>query len=119
MDIEADGYATAATVLRADAFGAPHERRRLYWAADAGGQGRDGSEQHHSIPSGEEATFPEFGDHFAGARTAVAGDLSGLRIDYGLSVGVGRSRIHGYGNAIVPQVAAAFIRAYREARVIR
>lgn len=115
LDLEAVGYATAPTVLRADAFGADHERKRLYWGAHAGGQGREGSEQHHGLPIGSEAPQPELDDCFAGARNALAGDSSGLRFGDGLSVGVGRSRIHGYGNAIVPQVAAGFIRAYREA----
>ncbi len=112
MDLEGAGYACAAAVLRADAVGADHERRRLYWIADASREGREGSEQHHGLPLGQEAAHPEFGNRFAGARRAVAGDLSGIRLDDGLSVGVGRSRIHGYGNAIVPPLAAEFIGAY-------
>jgi DNA (cytosine-5)-methyltransferase 1 len=112
LDLEGVGYACAAAVLRADAVGAEHERRRLYWIANAGREGREGSEQHHGLPVGQEAAQPELGDGFARARRAVAGDLSGIRLDDGLSVGVGRSRIHGYGNAIVPPLAAEFILAF-------
>lgn len=113
LDLEAQDYATAAAILRADAVGADHERKRLYWTAHAGGEGREGSEQHDGLPRSQEAPQPELGDPFAGSRAAVAGRIEHLRLDDGLSVGVGRSRIHGYGNAIVPQVAAAFIRATR------
>lgn len=116
LDLEGAGYACAAAVLRADAIGAGHERRRLYWIADASGEGWEGLEQHHGLLVGQEAPQPELGDYFAGARVAVAGDLRALRLDDGLSVGVGRSRLHGYGNAIVPPLAAEFIRAFREIR---
>jgi DNA (cytosine-5)-methyltransferase 1 len=116
LDLESIGYACAAAVLRADASGAGHERTRLYWIADAGGEGREGSEQHHGLLVSSEQAQPELDDCFAGARLAVAGNLSGIRLNDGLSVGVGRSRIHGYGNAIVPPLAAEFIRAYRECR---
>lgn len=112
MDLEAVGYAAAAVVLRADAVGADHERKRLYWCANAGGQGREGLEQHESLLGSEEAPQPEPDDAFAPTRSALAGDFSGLRFRDGVSVGVGRSRTHGYGNAIVPKAAAAFIRAY-------
>lgn len=111
LDMEGQGYACAAAVLRSDAFGAAHERKRLYWVADSGSAGRQGSEQHDSLLGGEKSPQSKFGDPFVGARTVLAGDTRGLRIDDGLPVGVGRSRIHGYGNAIVPQVAAAFIQA--------
>lgn len=111
LDLEAEDYACAAAVLRSDAFGADHERKRLYWHADAGGEGWEGLEQHHGISGGQGAPYTELGDPFAGARNALAGDFSGLCVRDGLPVGVGRSRLHGYGNAIVPQAAAAFIRS--------
>lgn len=38
-DLEAKGYATAAVDLCAAGFGAPHIRQRLFWVADADGEG--------------------------------------------------------------------------------
>lgn len=112
LDLESAGYAAAAVVLRADAYGAPHERQRLYWSANAGGEGREGLEQHDGLSVCQEASLPERHNAFTGAWLALAGDTSGLRLDDGLTVSVGRSRIHGYGNAIVAPVAAEFIGAY-------
>lgn len=42
----------------------------------------------------------------------MAGDYSDLLYGDGVSVAVERCAAKGYGNAIVPQVAAAFIEAY-------
>jgi hypothetical protein len=45
----------------------------------------------------------------------LAGDYSGVLPGDGLSIAVERLRAKGYGNAIVPQVAAAFIECVMEA----
>jgi len=112
MDLEAIGYAAAAGVLRADAFGANHERQRLYWVADAGREGREGPEHDHGIPVPASSAL-SFSRHvFARARRVVDGDYSDLLLSDGLPVQVERCATKAYGNAIVPQVAAEFIRAY-------
>ena len=111
LELERAGYACAAAVLRADAYGAAHERRRLYWVAHAGGAGWEGLESIKFVPGGAQTSQPQHGDPLARARRALEGDFSDLLLGDGFPVGVGRSRIHGYGNAIVPQVAASFIRA--------
>lgn len=113
-DLEREGYACAASVLRADAFGASHQRKRLYWLADAGGAGWEGHQQIASVPVGQAASFPIDGDSFAGARRALDGDYSDLLFGDGVSVQVERCATKGYGNAIVPQVAAEFIAAYMD-----
>jgi DNA (cytosine-5)-methyltransferase 1 len=114
LDLESDGYAAAASILRADSVGADHERQRLYWVANAGGTGWQGYQPDHSVSVAAKAAFAELGDPFAGARRSVAGDYSHLLPRDGVSVALERLRAHGYGNAIVPQVAAAFIEAVME-----
>ena len=116
MDLEGAGYSVAAGVLRADAFGAVHQRGRLYWVADASGEGREGCKSVLGVSGGTEAAQPEHGDPLARARSALDGDFSGLLPCDGLSVVMERAAIKGYGNAIVPQVAAEFITAFMEAR---
>jgi len=109
-DLEGAGYAAAAANLCAAGVGAPHVRQRLYWVAHAGGQGLAGHE------------------HERAGLCSVTGEASELRGDDGIYPGLcadaasmphwpadGVSRpvgiVRAYGNAIVPQVAAAFVRA--------
>jgi DNA (cytosine-5)-methyltransferase 1 len=116
LDLEGEGYAVAAGVLRADAFGADHERKRLYWMADASGARWEGHQPVEGLPVAAPAPFTEHGDPLAGARRALDGDYSHLLPCDGLSVVLERAALKGYGNAIVPQVAAEFVRAYIDAR---
>lgn len=111
LDLEDEEYAAAALVLRADAEGAEHERKRLYWVADASSEGRQGHQQVECLPIAKAQPLAVYGDPLAGARRALAGDYSDLLPCDGLSVAVERLRAHAYGDAIVPQVAAAFIEA--------
>lgn len=111
-DLEAASYTVGAAVLGAHSVGAPHIRQRLYWLAhpdDKGLQGRSRArlyaserlpwasslvyctdEKYRPIPL-EPAFFP--------VADGVSGRVAALR---------------GYGNAIVPQVAATFIQAWIE-----
>lgn len=111
VELERAGYACAAAILRADAYGASHERKRLYWCADASGEGRKGHKPWIGVSRGASPPLSLASDAFAWARRALAGDYTGLLPDDGVSVGVERCATKGYGNAIVPQVAAEFIRA--------
>jgi DNA (cytosine-5)-methyltransferase 1 len=115
MDLESKAFSVGSAVLRADAKGFPHERKRLYWVAVAGGAGwaRHQSLERLSEPAPE--TLAIYGDPLAGARRALAGDYSHLLPCDGLSVAMERDALKGYGNAIVPHLAAEFIKASQEA----
>jgi len=115
LDLEGESYAAAALILRADAFGARHERRRIYWMADAGSERRPGHKPIQRFPLGAEAALAKYGDPLAGAGRALDGDLRDVLLSDGLSVAVERLRARGYGNAIVPQVAAEFVDAFMSA----
>jgi DNA (cytosine-5)-methyltransferase 1 len=110
-ELEKLDYACGAIVAPALSVGARHERKRIYWVADAGREGRSGHQPIECIPVPAQATFSEYGYPLAGARRALDGDYSDLLHCDGLSVAVERLRTHGYGNAIVPQLAAEFIMA--------
>ena len=112
LDLEAAGYACSPVVLRADAFGADHERKRLYWVAESSRQGREGHQPLECLPVAAASAFALDGNPLVRARRALDGDLSGLLPCDGLSVVMERDALKGYGNAIVPEVAAAFIEAY-------
>jgi len=115
LALEREGYAAAAAVLRADAVGADHERKRLYWVADSSSEGRQGHQPIKRVPVAAEKALAKYGNPLAGARRALDGDYSHLLPCDGLSVQVERLATHGYGNAIVPETAQAFIEAVMEA----
>jgi DNA (cytosine-5)-methyltransferase 1 len=120
-DLERTGYAVGAADLCAPCVGAPHPRRRLYFAgmAHAGGVGSQAG------LSGSHAREEGFADEPFDAGSLDAWRVHDLargaeetcrRIGPGvqpLADGIpGRvGRLRAYGNAIVPQVAAAFVMA--------
>lgn len=114
MDLESSAYAAAAIVLRSDAFGAQHERKRLYWLADAGGAGRERPEPHHSVSRSTTTPHTKYGDTTLRARRALDGDFSDLLPCDGLSVVMERNALKGFGNAIDPRPASELIRAFLE-----
>ena len=115
-DLEREGYATASAILPACCVGAEHERKRLWFVADSEREGRERFEHDYRLSSSAREAYAESGHPFFIARSAVAKDFSHLRQRDGVSVSVERSCIKGYGNAIVPQVAAQFIEAFMEVR---
>lgn len=106
-DLEALAYAVGAADLGAASVGAPHIRQRLWWVADTvrpgWAEGRAGAGLGSSPWRG--GTFIPCAD--GKARRVGPGVFP---LAHGVSARVGRLR--GYGNAIVPQVAAEFISAY-------
>lgn len=111
-DLEKEGYACGAKIMRACAFGADHERRRVFFVAHSGGEGRQRHKPIKRILVTAPTPFSVDGDPFIRARRALAGDYSDLLPCDGLSVQLERNALRVYGNAIVPQVAQAFIEAY-------
>ena len=114
-DLEGNAYACTATDLAAASVGAPQIRQRLYWLADTDKQRSQGWSGTRFSEQRSEA------QRVAWARgMALRGDAGKFRwcsvepgtfpLAHGVPGRVGLLR--GYGNAIVPQVAAAFIGAY-------
>jgi DNA (cytosine-5)-methyltransferase 1 len=114
MDLEREAYACAAAVLRADAFAAIHERKRLYWVADASGTGLQRLGGNGGIRRLTETEVSLNDDALAGSRRFVESDCRRVLPGDGVSLVMERNAIKGYGNAIVPQVAQAFIESYLE-----
>lgn len=110
QDLEAAGYAFGAVILPASSVGAPHQRDRFFFVADSGcadPAGRLEDRWWHKV----ERTL---------ARPWASEDWNGGRyrfecVAHGVSAGVAKRVANGFGNAIVPQVAAQFIIAADEA----
>jgi DNA (cytosine-5)-methyltransferase 1 len=134
-DLEALGYAVGASDLCAAGVASPHIRQRLYWVADtygrdAGAEGLQRSREHGQRPEDHEDTqglgvatsepLRGRGQPWEPSITIECDDgyrrvgPSTLAMAHGVPNRMGRLR--GYGNAIVPQVAAEFIAAYCEVR---
>lgn len=116
-DLEAESYACGATVLGAHSVGAPHIRQRLYWVANNISQGGKRFEQGANTCitrqwhwSGKEDMQSLVSSPFAGNDRWPQPLLRSM--DDGLSARV--VRLRGYGNAIVPQVAAEFVAAFMD-----
>ena len=134
-NLESEGYACWTLCIDASIFGAKHKRHRLYWAGivpDAispqgdlqhgrpGGlreQGRNGLDAgKEAIRSTHGETDPNNASRFLPRAWATGpGEIGSIPfMADGLSVSVARC----IGNSIMPQVAAEFIGAYMEARLI-
>jgi len=128
-NLETLGYQFAATDLCAAGSGAPHIRQRLFWGAflaDSPGRGWQG--QRVQLQREWDGSYKASGrgktDHSRadvwrgdGIKWALCGrtktrpfESGTLPVAYGVPQRV--DKIRGYGNAIVPQVAAQFIRAF-------
>lgn len=116
-DMEGLGYEVGASDLCAAGIGAPERRQRLYWVANPAGQRRrrrrtleEGRCPQPGRPSQDLCSFP-WPDHAGSGSTLPVSEI--LAPSHGVPGRVGLLR--GYGNAIVPQVAAVFIRAALDA----
>lgn len=114
LDLEGQGYAVGAAVLPACGYGADHERKRLYWVSNPSRKGRKRHKQNHRLSVPTAAPLPESRDSLTHARRLLGGDLQCLLSRDGVSVQMERDAAKGYGNAIVPEVAAQFVRAFLE-----
>ncbi|MDH4052229.1 MAG: DNA cytosine methyltransferase [Rubrivivax sp.] len=130
-DLEGEAYAAAACDIGAHSVGAPHIRQRLYWLAYSGEVRRERAQTVKELGWGgpsERCMAPEWW-RLEPSETAreiepglgsvadglpeglVRGGDRRLAPDAAASAEARVMRLRGYGNAIVPQVAAAFIRA--------
>jgi DNA (cytosine-5)-methyltransferase 1 len=124
-DLEAESYAVGAAVLPACGVGAPHIRQRLWFVADANaarrGTGRPsetgtGRDTARIEPAGlcaaeQLGNTPGWACDWLPCTDGKARPVEpgAFPLAHGISGRVGRLRA--YGNAIVPQVAAEFIRS--------
>jgi len=144
-DLEALGYAVGASDLCAAGVGAPHIRQRLYWMADSdSGRCEQRDSIQRSIPKPDancadgrmvNADQPgsqgrglrpddnagQFAAWASGFDVIDCADGKARRVESGtfpLAHGIPNrmGRLRGYGNGIVPQVAAEFIAAVMECR---
>ncbi len=115
-DLEAMGYRRAGADLCAAGAGAPHIRQRLYFVADSNSERSEG----FGIFAGAISKPRSWGSYSTMALLSSDGLTEGAnwpqplirKVDDGFSESLGLLR--GYGNAIVPQVAAEFVKAFQE-----
>lgn len=119
-DLETIGYAVAATHLCAYAVGAPHKRLRTFWVAYTTGNGfkrlqrQVKSQVSKDWPSKALDTWHGTGDPLEEWDKLLAGTRV-CKMDDGVSSElVVRPALRGFGNAIVPQLGALFIRSALE-----
>ena len=126
-DLEELGYGVGAADLCASGVGAPHIRQRLYWGAcrlaDGDGAGLEilGQQPTRKKRQTAERNGPSSKSPWGGAEWLPLSDGT-LRptqpglfpLAHGVPGRVGRLRA--YGNAIVPQVAAVFVKAFLTAK---
>lgn len=116
-DLESLYYSCGMAVLPAACVGAPHKRERIFWVADASWTPRDGTLLRGDARAHRRVTGEEWGAY----RTYRCSDGQVRRVGSGVQPLDARvpgdlGRLLAYGNAIVPAVAALFIRAYMEAK---
>jgi DNA (cytosine-5)-methyltransferase 1 len=129
-DLEGEGYACGAAVLGAHSVGAPHIRQRIFWVAHAPGQRllREKRTDAAGIAAGVPAKGPQ-PDHREYYGRRIGPEPVDVPVVDAIPSRLGRSepvlqgmvrgaranqkgRLHGYGNAIVPELAATFVRAF-------
>jgi DNA (cytosine-5)-methyltransferase 1 len=120
-DLEGTGYTVGAVVAPAAGFGAPHQRHRMYWVADAsdfGQHGRGSSEAGNGgTPRVELERFRDVSGFWSAADWIYCRDEKYRPVEpgtfplaHGATARVGRLRA--YGNAICAIQAEEFIKAY-------
>lgn len=116
-DMYTQDYETAAIVFKGSIVGADHERERLYWVCDTKSARRERfSVPWSSVSKRDAEGQPEPGNYFAYARNTSEQHKQHILQRDGIPLGMERSLMKGYGNAIIPQAAALFIKSYMSCR---
>lgn len=118
-DLESEGYAVGTIILPAASVGAPHRRHRIYFVADAARKrwswkNQSFCEKPHTI---RRCTIGPSNGFWSNAEWMPCKDGKWRAIEPGtfpLADGIASrmGRLRAYGNAIVAQVAAAFVAAF-------
>lgn len=106
-EMEGLGYACAAADLPAACEGAPQNRPRLWFVSDASGVWREGGARLREV--GAQQNWTELAD-----RSWWNAEPNVARVADGIPGAVDQRRA--FGNAIVPHVAASFVRAFVETK---
>lgn len=114
-DLEDAGYAVGAADLPAAGISAPHARQRIFWVANSERSRLPRRVKNRPVPVATSEARSVRNDAMAGTWRGLARSDPALPLVDGLSVAATRRLIAPLGNAIVPEVAAAFIRAYVDA----
>ncbi len=108
-DLEAAGYASGAGDLCAAGVGAPHIRQRLYFVAHFNDSRLSDNERRQRSTWQNRRTITPAETSVRGAQSWLSEpDVDRVVDGFPGSVDI----VRGYGNAIVPQVAQAFIESY-------
>jgi DNA (cytosine-5)-methyltransferase 1 len=112
-DLESIGYSCWADRLDARCFGFEQERRRVYWCANTIGVRQPQPWQHWEDACYQPASEDREADWFVDAVRRKTLPYLCPVVD-GIRPRVGEVCVSGAGNAVIPQVAAAFVRAFME-----
>ncbi len=112
------GYDAEWRVLRGLDVGLPFIRERIWIVAEPQRQGRQRRFQYLSSLGIEATPSTERRLQAVRARSELEAYCHGLRADDGLSVTMERRRIHGLGNAVVPQIPEIIGRAIMKASTV-
>jgi DNA (cytosine-5)-methyltransferase 1 len=110
------GYDAEWRVLRGIDVGLPFIRERVWIVAEPKRQGRQRRFQYLSSLGFEATPSAERRHQAIRARDQLEAHLHSLRVDDGLSVTMERRRLHGLGNAVVPQIPEIIGRAIMRAQ---
>lgn len=114
-DLEGEGYAFGSAIIPACSVGAPHKRDRLWFVASHNWSERRKGFRKNEVQGREGFSWCK--------NVGRVEDLRGRpdipepivrSLSDGFPSGLGYGILHGFGNAIVPQVAAKFIESYME-----
>jgi DNA (cytosine-5)-methyltransferase 1 len=114
LNLEEIGFKVAAGIFQAGSFGAPQERERTYFVAQSFIAEPRGWTENRSRGKGHREISVPWNSNHKDFEEQI--DRYVLLAD-GLSSYVAKRCAGGFGNAIVPQVAAEFIAAFIESRL--